>query len=249
MRNRYTLALFFAGMISFSSCNIMYKPNMQNVALLKEKGEVKATISSANAQVSYALTDNIGIMANGAFGSSNWNTSLGTYQYKNTSNRFLGEAGLGYFTPLSDEFMFEVYGGGGFGKVSLDIESSFDGQLLGSSRYSADNIKLFLQPAIGTSTDNVDFAFSARITALKFNNIDTLNYTSDLLRSRRIYDIHQPTFIFVEPGATLRFGYKYLKFHMQVFYSLNTNAYDLNYRRTNVNMGLTFNIANRFKNK
>ncbi len=54
--------------ISFIACNrSVYVPNQVNVPLLKEKGEVKASVSLSDWQVAYAITDNFAVMTNGQY--------------------------------------------------------------------------------------------------------------------------------------------------------------------------------------
>lgn len=68
------------------SCNIMYTPNMQNVPLLTEKNEVRATLGPFDYQAAYAVTENIGVMLNGQYHTRNTNTLDYEYGSKSLNN-------------------------------------------------------------------------------------------------------------------------------------------------------------------
>src|SRR3989339_701931 len=55
----------------FSSCSPEYIPNMVNTPLFSNQGEFQATVatgtSNFDAQLGYAITDNIAIIANGSY--------------------------------------------------------------------------------------------------------------------------------------------------------------------------------------
>ncbi|MFN6945167.1 MAG: hypothetical protein ACK4ND_09485 [Cytophagaceae bacterium] len=251
MNYLYKTLLVLVACLYLSSCKIMYKPNMQNVPLMKEQGEVRANLNFNNAQVAYAITDNIGIMANGYWGGSRWTAGgmWSAYEEIYRTRRFLAEGALGYFREIGDDFHFEIYGGGGYGGVSFSHSFSFMGEDDFQSRYSANMVRAFIQPAIGYQHEIVDVIFSTRIVGLNFMNVDTINYSREALRMEGLDNLHRATYIFVEPAFTVRVGYKYAKFHFQVMYSAKMNPDPLNYRALGVNMGAHINIARRWKNQ
>ncbi len=243
--------LFIIFILSLSSCKIMYIPNMENVPLFKEKGEVRATISTTNFQAAVAVANNVGVMVNGYAnnGSGEVFSSQNDFQY--ISNRYFIEGAVGGFFPVEENFIFEVYAGGGVGYISYnenELYSIFGGSNNGPfSKYSADIQKLFLQPNMGFTNENIDFALSFRFVGLKFSNIDTVNYTVKELIDENIYDLDRPIYFFIEPAITIRFGYKWAKFHVQTIYSKNMSIEPINYRQLNVNFGIHINIAERYK--
>lgn len=241
-------ALFaIAGFALFTqSCKIMYTPNMQNVPLFKEKNEVRATIGYTNYQAAYAVTDNIGIMANAQYDKSNWEFTSGSYGYKYESKEFLVEGGAGYFMPLGESGVFEAYGGGGIGSNSFNRNYSDTASTIIFDNYSTSKARFFVQPSIGMTNKNIDFAFSTRVVGLKFNNITSTGYTQEELKIDNLTDLDKPLFLFFEPALTFRVGWNYVKFHTQAIMSLKMNSEPLNYIPFSINFGAHINIAQRF---
>ncbi|MEI6347524.1 MAG: hypothetical protein WCP69_06225 [Bacteroidota bacterium] len=234
------------------SCNIMYRPNMQNVPLLSEKNEVRATIGPTDFQGAFAVTDNLGIMVNGSLVNGQTQSNFDNFNSNYTTQVSKGsliEAGVGYYKPLNENALFEVYGGVGAGKNSIVSSEFSNGISFVNSSIYANSSRFFVQPSIGFSNDYVDFAFSTRFVLQKYSKIDTLGYTTTMLYNDDLLNIDQPIFAFLEPALTLRIGYKYVKFHAQAMYSYKYNSEPLNYFPVNVNVGIHINIAGRFNAK
>jgi len=221
----------------------MYIPNTENVPLMTEKGDVKINISTTNVQASYAVTDNIAVMANGYRRQSTWSDasdSIDSWEY--TSNRFLAEGGIGYYKVISENFIFETYGGGGFGQVGFDY---FDVDYDIENNFSANFSRFFVQPNIGYKNDFFEFAISSRISGLKFSGIKT-NYSLDDLIDSEVYQIDAPIYFFFEPAITFRLGYKWAKLHFQTIYSNKLNIEPLNYRKLGINVGIYIDISKAY---
>lgn len=243
------LFLLVAVCVFASSCKNMYIPNMHNVPMLQEKNEFRATASAYNYQTAYAVSNHIGVLANGYYRPSNWTITSGDLENEYKSDRFLLEGGMGYFGKIDEGVVADCYGGGGFGNVEYNWDLYDQGVLDDEQRLSANMTRFFVQPSIGYTIDFVDVAFSTRFAALKFNNLKTVNYTTEELIAQNLYKIDQPLYLFLEPAFTLRFGFKYIKFHLQTIYSGKLNSEPLNYKFVVVNTGIHINIAGRFKNE
>lgn len=235
------------------SCNIMYTPNMQNVPLLTEKNEVRATLGPFDYQAAYAVTENIGVMLNGQYHTRNTNTLDYEYGSKslNNSKSALIEGGVGFTKKLSDYAVFEVYGGYGGGKNSiLDTYTDYTtGSLLRKESFSATTNRFFLQPGIGFTNEYFDIAFSSRLMVLNYSNIDTLNYTTSMMVNQELLNIDQEPFVFIEPALTMRLGYKWVKFQAQMMYSYKYNSTPLNYMPFTMTVGVHFDLSSRFNKK
>lgn len=239
------LVLFLA-VLCFGCQPIMYIPNMQNTPFLKEKGEFKATVNTSNLQASYAITDEIAVMANGYFNSKTYDLDYDFGQREWKNSRYFVEGGVGYYRNLSDQLVFETYAGGGIGGVDYGyVETTNQGDEFGKN-LGVNLSKFFVQPNIGLSTEYIDFGFTSRIVGISYSNMST-SFTDLELESNELAGIEGPLFLFIEPGVTFRAGHKWVKFHTQLFYSAQLTQHDLNYREVIFNIGLTFNIANRFK--
>lgn len=240
LRSAFFMAVLVAVAASFQSCKIMYVPNNQNVPMFQEKGEVRATVGTRNFQAAYAVSDHVGLVANGQIGSSNWSIE----DANTTSQRSLVELGAGYFTKQGEQTSVEVYGGAGFGRVRFDQTSTISPDF--DRLYRANMAKMYLQPSVSSTSENFDAGFSCRFVGLKFSGIDTTNYSYDLLEDEQINDLQRNFHMFMEPAITLRAGYKWIKVHGQVGYSLKLTEAQLNYNPIIITMGLHFTLANRF---
>lgn len=198
------------------SCAPVYVPTVINQPLFKEKGDFKASlhggISGWDAQTAYAVTDHVGIMAQGSF--ENFNSD----ETDDYHHHIFGEVGGGYFKALGQYGRFEAYGGAGIGKINV----------LNGSGYLEDYSdavfgKVFIQPGIGFASDYVDFSFAPRIVWA-----DILNQSAH--RSR----------FFAEPAITGKVGYKKVKGVLQLGFSLplGSRALDFNYQPFILSFGI-----------
>jgi hypothetical protein len=204
------------------ACAPAYVPNVVTTPMLGQQGEVVASfntgISGFDPQFAYAVTDQIGIVANGSFRD---------YTSDSTSNyhkHFFTEIGGGYYTRLGDVGRFEVYGGGGGGTLQADFGNN-------SFRSFAD-VRIyrgFIQPSIGMVTDVAELTFSSRFVFVTL-----------------MQDGNRVSSPFVEPAITAKLGYKYIKGTMQLGFSLPV-AEELQffYQPFIFSMGLQIRIAPR----
>ena len=117
MKNFNKLLFLVIGLGLVSCSPKFYTPNTQNVPLISEKGETNLTLSGNGNQVefqgAYGIGKNIAVQANGGlFIPADLDNGDGG------SGKFI-EFGGGYFTPVSENWVFETYGIVGFG--SFDI--------------------------------------------------------------------------------------------------------------------------------
>lgn len=148
--------------INLASCHVLYVPNSFNSPLLRNKNDAQvnlaAGISGFEAQTAYALSDNVGVIANGQL--------LRTTQ-KDTikEQRTLIELGLGYTEKVTDSGIFEIYGGGGLGNVPADFKNiSYDGKA--TTRLT----RFFIQPGLGFYNDWLDISILSRLSAVNIGD-------------------------------------------------------------------------------
>lgn len=102
--------------------------------------------------------------------------------------------------------------------------------------------KLFIQPSLGYSDESIEIAFTPRITSVNFSNSD-VNITKGNLSPAEFNDFdHTTSYVFFEPGITLRGGLEYVKGHMQVAYSYKLNEEPLNHKSLILNFGIHVNV-------
>jgi hypothetical protein len=260
MRNYFGLPILVCcGVAILSACNQhIYVPNTVNEPLLKEKHEFKGSVSPSNFQAAFAVSNNIAIMANGQYV---YNYDLDNdddadlFLDDNTRGGVI-EGAVGYFKPLDPKkrMVFDVYAGygnGTFKTLSDDYQSS-------TTRFIPDYLlrthfnKFFIQPGIGLSHPVIEAAFTSRISLLKFYSLYAGNkaFENDPERKVNYMNIGNKVLPFYEPAFTFRVGYKYVKFQMQLMFSvlLNDETYggynfDEYFQPVALNMGVSVNIA------
>jgi hypothetical protein len=223
-------------------CKTVYVPNTVNVPLLLEKGELRATLNPNNAQVAYAVTDGLGVMANGFHESSSGDQVAASGQ---DGRGYLLELGAGHYRPLGDGAVFEAYGGAGYGHVRHDNWETNNAGVRSNYKFSTSAIKGFVQPSIGMTRTYFDVAIAARVVGLRAFAVDTFNYADERLRTDNLLGIDQRTWLFVEPAVTLRAGYKWVKLFFQYGYSFKLNDAELNRDETFATVGIHIDLASR----
>lgn len=145
-----------------TSCHVLYVPNNFNSPLLRNKGDGQANFafgaSGFDLQTAYAITDHLGVMANGQLLLS---TSYDTIKEQRT----LAEIGLGFTERYSDKGMFEIFGGIGTGIVPADFKNStYEG------KETTQLTRIFIQPSLGFYNDWLDMSIISRLSAVNIGN-------------------------------------------------------------------------------
>jgi hypothetical protein len=248
MKNSIRQILFTAMIISVSSCRIMYVPNSQNVPMMEEKGDIKANIGAKDLQVAYAITDHVGVMANGYYNKNNWSVTSGDMENKYISTRSLVEGGIGYYTAFDDIGRFEIYGGAGYGGVRHDYDLVDNGITTESNSYKASLTRFFMQPAIGIQKENVGFAFSSRFAGVTFSTADSSGYSPTELLDEGLIELDNNLFLFLEPAVTFRVGFKYVQAEFQPYYNLQlAGPSSLKAKKMGLNFTIYLSIDDFFK--
>jgi hypothetical protein len=265
----HAACLLLAG-IALSSCNKhIYVPNMVNAPLLKERYEFKGAITPTNLQGAFAVTDNIAIMANGQY--------VYGFNYKDTdpdnnnnNDDFLVddntrggviEGAVGFFKPLDrrQRMVFDVYagyGGGSFKTISSNYSPDNGGN---KSDYVLRNhfSKVFIQPSIGFVHPVIEAAFTSRFSLVNFYNssMGPRAFENDDNGRENFMHINSKPVPFYEPAFTFRVGYKYVKFQMQLQFSVplndeNYSNYDINqyFQPVMFGMGASVDIGHWYDN-
>ncbi len=262
MRNNFRLPLLTCcGLAILSACNPhIYIPNTVNEPLLKEKHEFKGSVSPSNFQAAFAVTDNIAVMANGQYV---YNFDLDTDDndgnelfFDDNARGGVIEGAVGYFKPLDPKkrMVFDVYAGygnGSFKTLTKDYESSTT-PVINDYLLRTHFNKFFIQPGIGLSHPVIEAAFTSRISLLKFYSLyaGTKAFENDPDRRINYMAIGNKVLPLYEPAFTFRVGYKYVKFQMQLMFSMLLNdgtygGYDLDnyFQPVALGMGVSVNIA------
>ena len=221
-------------LISLFSCRTVYAPNALNVPLLQEKGEFKASLATNNLQLATAVTDHIGISANGY---------LNTYTSddKNFRNHGKGaELGIGYFGQTAHRISYEAYGGAGFYNVKIKEDNNL-------KTFNANAVKYFVQPAIGWVNPFFEIAGSPRLSIIKYAEPDIKGYNENEQIANYFNILNDKVHAFIEPTLTIRGGYRFIKIQVQYGHSFKLSKNHINYDENVGSIGLIFDIAQWYR--
>lgn len=261
MRKLIFLCLTAATGVLSSCSDVMhvYVPNTVNTPLLKEKNEIKGSVSFSNYQAAYAVTDHFGIMANGQYVNR---SLLGMSENEGEDDIIDGdvrgglfEVGAGYFNAFDrrKRAIFEVYGGYGAGSFkTIDDGYYHNGSVGNKTDYQVSTRfnKIFIQPAIGMSHKVVEASFASRISIIRFHDprMATFAFEGNPEEAANFMDLNKKWVPFYEPTFTVRVGYKYVKALMQFTGSvpLIAQGYDDNYQYSDYFQPVAFNVGVAF---
>ncbi|MFN4234822.1 MAG: hypothetical protein ACK4IK_08455 [Bacteroidia bacterium] len=215
----------------------MYRPNTVNVPLFKEKNELSvnagASSNGANIQAAYSVTEHFAVMVNGSFYNANVTTPTGISRIENN----FGEAGIGYFSHLGENFIGEIYSGFGMGKAY----NQNDYWIELNSFNRVDFNKIFVQPSIGFVSNIFELAASIRWSYLDYYNFKSdspINYGNLPNRSANM---------FIEPALTARAGYKSVKVFAQTGFAMPTMPITYSFSPFMFSLGVNIKLAPRYK--
>ncbi|MBX2953606.1 MAG: hypothetical protein KF870_13940 [Leadbetterella sp.] len=231
------ICLALSGVIC--SCTpTFYMPDMQNVPLLTAKKQTNITGAGngdmINLQLAHAVGDNFGVMLNGALvpdkTDENGNGGKGNYV----------ELGGGYFTPISDNFRFEVYGLAGFGSMRNVNASSANSNPGTTGVFESNITRIGVQPAVGYVSKYFSAAVSSRLASLNYMNPKGSLVWEGEEQVAKISA--KSSYFLLEPALTLRAGLPKVKLQYQLTSSLNLTDKDFPQQTTSSSIGLILSL-------
>jgi len=216
-------------MLIFGGCASRYIPSVVNAPMLKNKGEIQASVnggtSGFSSKIAYGITDNIGVMLNGSFAnrdSSENNSDIHKHNY--------AELAGGYFKPIGTNGIFDVYMGYGYG----NIKTAVTGWSVSAWNTEADfiNQRFFIQPSIGY-----------------YNKITDLNFATKLSLVSISKNSYNKSVFFITPVATFKVGFKHIRFITQLGASIKTGDDNDNfdYNPFVGNVGLEIDLFRKYE--
>lgn len=239
MKTNFTLVSSAAILLFLGSCSTqMYVSNAVNAPLLKEKGEVQLNVTQNDLQAAVAVGRNVAVMANGYYAGYRGNDD---YDH----NGLLGEAAVGYFTTLENDFIFEGFAGAGAGRLHKQQTFINQADQRYTASFKANAAKFFIQPDFGIKTKFFDAIVSTRFSAVKYTSFSQQNYPTDELRKDYLDNgrLTNPMFVFAEPALTARVGYKYLKLQLQYGLTINVTGNPIRHPANFSSLGLVIDIG------
>ena len=239
MRPIIRTAIGCTALLAASCSPKFYTPNTQNVPLMKEKGQTNLTVAGngnqAEFQAAYALTSHIAVQGNGGlFIPKDLDNGNGG------SGRFL-EGGVGYFSPVGDNFVFEAYGLLGFGGFENHLPSTVDQYPNTSGKISANIARYSIQPVFGYVSKYFSIAVSSRISSLNYSRIGGNLVYNDVIQTD--YLASNRSGMLLEPALTVRGGFERFKLQLQFGGSFNLTNSDFRQDKSYMTLGLNFNFG------
>lgn len=230
--------------VTFSSCSTtMYTTNAVNAPLLKEKGELKVNITQNDLQAAVAVTDKVGIMANGYY--NNYN---GSNNYKHYGG--MGELAIGYLlNSEKNNLVMETYIGTGLGKIHKQEQFTDVANNTYMANFDANAVKGFIQSNLGYRSKYFDVALTPKFSFVKYTSFNSNNYSQNKLEEDYLDGnrLTTPLYVFAEPAITVRGGYKFIKLQAQYGLTLNLGPHNIRNTADFASLGLVIDLAKWYR--
>lgn len=227
--------------------SLYYAPNSQNVPMFTGKNQTEASLAfqfgtltlGCDADFAYSFTNHFGLMVNYNHWSAKKRTTLfhSDEEFVVTGISDMVEVGAGYYLPFQDKFVFETYGGGGWGGVKTDYESQRNSKL----KYN----RYFIQSSCGYYYKKLNLILSLRLCGIDYNRLEYDPGISGSDKQDLEFITDNPFSLYLEPAFTLRLGGDKVKFQYQVVFSDNLNTPELLYEPLCATIGLVFLFPNK----
>lgn len=268
------IAFIFFISLAVTSCyspRYVYSPSIQNIPILHKRNDIEITgfyggsIDAFKAKGNYnrgfdihsawAISNHFAVMLNESI---QWEKNDGNDSFfQNDSsllsyNRNFIEIAAGYFSSSAKnkKLQLQVFGGAAVGSSKIFDDFISNNTHVNKYHYSSVT-KIFIQPALVYSLfKNLSTAFSSRFTEVLFSNIRT-NYSNEELDNYILDSIAVSPVFFWEPAVNYTFGFKKfpLKFNLQGSISVLLNHRFVEYRSSNIGIGVVYNFFQRKKTK
>ena len=229
----------------------MFQPQMVDVPLINKKSELRldggfSALSSAQATLSYALTDKFSIQAYGSSGKN---------------DQYYLQGAVGYFKDFGNKSVLEFYAGFGYGYGAASNDSIPGNPGYGTSYgygngvtwYAYSNVgylegkyqQYFAQVNYGvTGIDFANLEFGIGLKAGYLHSIFTDRFYYKFYNSINSFDVYLDNSLLIEPIAFIRLGGKHLKLSFKlgnswIYKFTNTNN-SIPYNRVNASIGLNY---------
>ncbi len=225
--------------ILISSCSPKYYvPTTQNVPIIKAKGQTNLTAAGnsnqAEFQAAYGISNSVALQANGGFlfpqDENNGNGGSGNFI----------ELGAGYYKNLSPDFLFDIYGLAGIGRMENHFPTTVTEYPGTTGKISASLFRFGIQPSISYHSKYFSVSGSARLMSLSYANIDgSFMFQSE---DQVAYLNSNTSHLLLEPALTIRGGLEKVKLQIQLLGSANLSNSSFKQEKSLLTAGLNFNF-------
>jgi hypothetical protein len=204
--------IFFA--IFISACTPhFYQPKPIEPVLLTKQDQLKINfigdINLTAVSVAYSPKQKMGVqLGMGTNDHKSFSTdNMGRETFYLDEHYFNPYAAVGYYKNISEDFLFETYTGIGVYNYKNNAVCYLK---------KMNSINFFIQPSVAFMNDYFDAAFTVRV--------DYLNRSKTLLKDsvlspddqKKYQFLNYKSYLFAQPGLTIRAGFKYVKVQFQV---------------------------------
>lgn len=237
---RTALPIFLVAAVVAGCSPYYYVPATQGVPLIDERGAADLTASGhpptqGDVSAAYGITDHVAIKADGS-----WYEAVRDKEEEEVVTTRRVEVGAGYFTPVMDGFVFEIYGFGGMGDVENRLIHTVDDHPETAGRMTAQFDLFGVQPNFGYKSDIWTAGFSMRFARLHYRRIKGSLIYHDVDQIQYLAD--RRSHFLIEPAFTFRVGIENLKFQLQYMYSINATDVFFRQKNSNFTLGLNFSL-------
>lgn len=202
MKNTFIL-FAAAGLLTASCTHYHYVPNHHNITAFQVKNEVRVLASYSNGddfgagelQAAWAPLKNFGVMANSIFANGHRNETPG-----HTGHGWLAEAGVGYWRPIGEHGILEVWYGWGEGFVENMTPGPPNSP---PAVRTYDFSRGFLQTSFTRRFRYFEYSISNRLVGLKHRNL-TINSEPIVGADVGWYYLAEPAIQFSGGGDLIR---------------------------------------------
>jgi hypothetical protein len=255
MTNKYSFILLSFALVFLSSCRAFYQAAPAPSPILKEKGDGNVFLSLKDAQLAYGITDHIGVVVSGHLDKSNQSLFSDTsgvisklldnaYEPVESKGYKSLQGGAIYFQKLDDTKSLQAGLIGGIYQPSMMIKVNrglFKKATDENMLYKCLKADMFLN-YVHTSK-YIDFITTVKVSSIQYNE---LVYSEPLVQKELgkmtpdKYPTLKTNYFFIEPSATLQYGFDNFKFHVQGFFSQPLNDKTFAKAQLGVSWGLNY---------
>ncbi len=218
-------------------------PQIPNIPLLRAQTDATISLAAgegrAEVQVSYAFTNELGVLFGGAFyrPEDDEDGDGGTGNF--------AEGGVGYFASIGSPWTFEAYGLLGVGDLENHFPSTVSSNPGTTGTIESGVLRVGVQSAFSIRLRYVEAAFSVRVMSLNYRNVSgSLIFAGEdqvsLLRQNSSY-------VLLEPALTLRAGAEFLKMQLQTGLSANLTDSDFDQDTGHLTVGIVYYPSRHFR--
>ena len=213
----------------FSGC-IVYQPQMVDIPLISKKNDLRvdagvSLLPSANATISYGITDKIAIQGFGSI---------------SPDDRYYFQAATGLYKNKGNNRVLELYSGFGYGYGNAYKDAN-PGNLIGDYQLYFGQVNY---GKIASESSNFEIGFGLKGGYLHSNLTDENYY--DLISETGPFKTYRDESLLIEPIGFIRVGGKRLRFSVKLggtlIYKFTNTDKNLPYSYLNLGLGLNYRL-------